>query len=66
MGFHDVAFEGLVLNWYKTFDLITQKTMDDPSYARLYCELLDWVGLTMITLWVKYPHSQKHENVIQP
>jgi hypothetical protein len=36
-----VAFEGLVLNWYETFDCITQKTMDDPSYACLYCELLD-------------------------
>ncbi len=25
MGFHDVAFEGLVLNWCGTFDRITKK-----------------------------------------
>lgn len=62
---HDVAFEGLMLNWYKTFDCITKKTMDDPSYVCLYCELLDWVGLTTITLWDKSPHIQMHENVLQ-
>jgi len=39
--------------------------MDDPGYAYLYCELLNQVGLTMITLWVKSPHIQMHENVLQ-
>jgi hypothetical protein len=58
MGFRYVVFEGLVLNWYDTFVCIPKK------WSRLY--LPDRVGLTMITLWVKYPHSQKHENVIQP
>jgi len=43
MTFLDVAFEGLVLNQYGTFDHITKKTMDDPSYAYLYCELLNQV-----------------------
>jgi hypothetical protein len=43
MGFHDhdVAFEGLVLNQYGTFDRITKKTIDDQGYAYLYCELFD-------------------------
>jgi hypothetical protein len=41
MGFHDVAFEGLVLNQYEIFNRINKKTMDDPSYVYLYCELLD-------------------------
>jgi hypothetical protein len=40
MSFLDVAFEGLVLNQYGTFDHITKKTMDDMGYAYLYCELI--------------------------
>jgi hypothetical protein len=60
-----VVFEGLVSNQYGTFDHITKKTMDDLGYAYIYCELLDWAGLTMITLWVKSPHVQMHENVFQ-
>jgi hypothetical protein len=43
MIFFDVAFEGLVLNQYGTFDHITEKTMGDPGYAYLYCELLNQV-----------------------
>jgi hypothetical protein len=39
--------------------------MDDSSYAYIYCELLDWVGLIMISLRVKSPHIQMHENVLQ-
>ncbi len=39
--------------------------MDDPGYAYLYCELLDRVGVIMITLRVKSPHIQMHENVFQ-
>jgi hypothetical protein len=63
MGFCDVTFEGLVLNWYHTFDHITKKTMNDPYYVYLYCELLDIIGLITITLRVKSPHIQMHENV---
>jgi hypothetical protein len=40
--------------------------MNDLGYINLYCELLDWVGLIMITLRVKSPHIQMHENVKQP
>jgi hypothetical protein len=65
MGFHDVTFEGLVPNWYGIFGHITQKTMDDLGYVYLYCELLDRVGLTTITLRVKSPHIQMHEDVLQ-
>jgi hypothetical protein len=35
MVFHDLAFEGFVLNQYDTFDHITKKTMDDLGYAYL-------------------------------
>jgi hypothetical protein len=66
MGFCYVAFEGLVLNWYDAFACITKKIMNDLGYIYLYCELLDWIGLTMITLWVKSPHIQMHGNVRQP
>jgi len=65
MSFHDVAFEGLVSNRYGTFDRITKKTMDDSSYAYIYCGILNRVGLTMITVQVKSPHIQMHENVFQ-
>jgi hypothetical protein len=41
IGFHDVAFEGLVLNRYGTFDHITKKTTDDRGYVYPYCELFD-------------------------
>jgi hypothetical protein len=47
------------------FDRITKKTMDGSGYAYIYCELLDRVGLTMITLRIKSPHIQMHENVLQ-
>ncbi len=37
--------------------------MNDPYYVYLYCELLDIIGLTTITLHVKSPHIQMCENV---
>ncbi len=37
----------------------------DLGYAYFYCELLNQVGLTMITLWVKSPHIQMHKTVLQ-
>jgi hypothetical protein len=66
IGFCYMAFEGLVLIWYDTFACKTKKMMNDLGYIYLYCELLDWVGLIMITLWVECPHIQMHENVRQP
>jgi len=65
MGFHDVAFEGFVLNRYGIFYHITKKTMDDLGYGYLYCKLFDRVGLIIITLLVKSLHIQMHENVLQ-
>lgn len=60
-GVWDVAFEGKVLNRYGTYDWITKKLIDDLVYAYLYCELLDVIGLTTITLRVKSPHIHVHE-----
>ncbi len=59
----DVAFEGKVLNRYGSYDQITKKLIDDPSYAYLYCELLGVIGLTTITLRVKSPHIRVHEQL---
>ncbi len=55
-GIRDVAFEAMVLNRYGTFDQITNKSMEDPSYAYLHCDLLDRATLTTITLKVKLLH----------
>ncbi len=65
MGFHDVVFEGFVLNQYGIFYHITKKTMDDLGYGYFYCKLFDRLGLTIITLLVKSLHIQMHENVLQ-
>jgi len=54
-----------VLNQYGTFNCKIKKTMDDLGCAYLYCELLYQVSLIMITLRVKSPHIQMHENVFQ-
>jgi len=43
-GVQDLTFEGKVLNRYGTYDRITKKLIDDPSYTYLYCELLDAIG----------------------
>jgi hypothetical protein len=39
--------------------------MDDWGYTYFYYELFDQIGLTTITLHVKSPHIQMHENVFQ-
>jgi len=52
----DVAFEVKVFNRYGTFDQITNRSMEDPSYAYLHCDLLDTATLTKITLNLKLPH----------
>jgi hypothetical protein len=57
----DVAFEAKVLNRYGTFDQITNKGMEDLSYAYLHCDLLDRASLTIIILRVKSPSTKMHE-----
>jgi hypothetical protein len=37
----DVALEAKVFNRYGTFDQITNRSMEDPGYAYLHCDLLD-------------------------
>jgi hypothetical protein len=49
----NVAFETNVFNRYGTFDQITNRSMEDPSYVDLHCDLLDMATLTTITLKVK-------------
>jgi hypothetical protein len=38
-GIINVVFEAKVLNRYDTFDWIAKKSMEDPSYAYLHCNL---------------------------
>jgi hypothetical protein len=40
-----VDFETKVLNTYGTFDQITNRTMEDPSYVYLHCDLLNRIVL---------------------
>jgi len=61
----DVTFEAKVLNRYGTFDRIANKNMEDPSYAYLHCDLLDRATLTIITLKVKSPYIEMHEQQLQ-
>jgi hypothetical protein len=39
--------------------------MEDPSYAYLHCDLLDMAVLTTITLSVKLPYIEMHEQHLQ-
>jgi hypothetical protein len=57
----DVTFEAKVLNRYGTFDRIANRSMEDPSYAYLHCDLLDRAALTIITLRVKSLYIKMHE-----
>jgi hypothetical protein len=41
LDFIDVVFEAKVFNRYSTFDWITKRNMEDPSYAYLHCDLLN-------------------------
>ncbi len=57
----DVVFEAKVFNRYGTFDWIANRSMEDPSYAYLHCDLLNKVALTTITSKVKSPYIEMHE-----
>jgi len=61
----NVAFEAKVFNKYGTFDQIPNRNMEFPSYAYLHCDLLDMSTLTTITLKVKSPHIEMHEQHLQ-
>ncbi len=39
-GVKNVAFETKVFNGYDTFDRIVNRSMDNPTYAYLHCDLL--------------------------
>jgi hypothetical protein len=60
-GIKYVTFETKVINRYGTFDQIINKSMEDPGYAYLHCDLLDKVTLTTIYLKMKLPHIKMHE-----
>jgi hypothetical protein len=60
-GFRNVTFEAKVFNRYGTFDLITNRNMENPSYAYLHCDLLNRVLLTTINLKVKLSHIEIHK-----
>jgi hypothetical protein len=60
-GIKNVAFEAKVLNRYGTFDQIATRNMENSSYAYLHCDLLDKATLITITLRVKSPYIEMHE-----
>jgi hypothetical protein len=62
-GIRDVAFEAKVFNRYGTFDQIANKSMENPSYTYLHCDLLDKAALTTITLKVKSPYIECMSNI---
>jgi hypothetical protein len=64
-GIKDVAFEAKVFNRYGAFDQISNRNMEDPSYAYLHCDLLNKALLTIITKRVKLPHIEMHEHHLQ-
>ncbi len=49
----DVAFEAKTFNRYDNFDQITNKSMENSSYAYLHHDLLDMATLITIILKVK-------------
>jgi len=55
----DVALEAKVFNRYGTFDQITNRSMEDPGYAYLHCDLLD--NSNHNHLKVKLPYIKMHE-----
>jgi hypothetical protein len=59
-GIKDV-FEAKVFDRYGTFSQIANRSMEDPSYAYLHCDLLNKATLTTITLIMKSPHINMHE-----
>jgi hypothetical protein len=59
----DFTFEANVFNRYGTFDLITNKNMEDLGYAYLHCDLLDSATLTTIKiLKVKLSYIKMNEH----
>jgi hypothetical protein len=60
-GIRDVAFKTKVFNKYGTFNQIANKSMEDPCYAFLHCDLLDKAILTTIILRVKSFHIEMYE-----
>ncbi len=60
-GIKDVSFEAKMFNRYATFDRIINRNMEDLGYAYLHYDLLDMATLTIITLRVKLPHIEMHE-----
>jgi hypothetical protein len=64
-GINDVAFETKVFNKCDTFDRIANKNMDDSGYVHLHCDLFDMATLTTITLRVKSPYINMHEQYLQ-
>jgi hypothetical protein len=54
-----------VFNRYGTFDWIANRSMEILSYAYLHCDLLDRAILTTITMRVKSPHLEMHEQHLQ-
>jgi hypothetical protein len=54
-----------VLNRYGTFDQIANRSMEDPGYAYLHCDLLNKATLTIITLRVKSHYIEMHEQHLQ-
>jgi hypothetical protein len=61
----DVAFGAMVFDRYGTFDQIINRSMEDLGYAYLHCDLLDKTFLTKITVRVKSPHIEMHEQHLQ-
>jgi hypothetical protein len=57
----DVAFKTKMLNRNGTFDQIPNRSMEDPRYAYLHCDLLDKAALTTITLRIKSTRTDMHE-----
>jgi hypothetical protein len=60
-GIKDVVFEAKVLNRHDTFDRIANRSMKDPIYAYLHCDLLNMVALTTISFKVKSLHIDMYE-----
>jgi hypothetical protein len=62
-GIKNVAFQAKVFKKYGIFDQIANKSMGDPSYAYLHCDLLDKVALTIVLLRVKLFHIKMMKNI---
>jgi hypothetical protein len=60
-GIKDVAFEAKVLNRHDTFDWIANRSMEDPVYAYLHCDLLNMVALTIISSKINSLHLDMYE-----